>query len=59
MSNNKESDRVDSHAIDRFENLVLELNRAVLQFGLFLPPLVITIEEIDKGLAILQSLLGD
>ncbi len=25
----------------------------------FLPPLVITIEEIDKGLAILQSLLGD
>ena len=30
----------DSHAIDRFENLVLELNRAVFQFGLFLPPLV-------------------
>jgi acetylornithine/N-succinyldiaminopimelate aminotransferase len=24
-----------------------------------LPPLTITIEEIDKGLAIMQSLLGD
>lgn len=62
MSNDKESDRVDSHAIDRFENLVLELNRAVFQFGLFLPPLVmwekafrrLNIDETKYALELLQ-----
>ena len=39
-NNNTVSDRVDGHAIERFESLVLELNRAVFQFGLSLPPLV-------------------
>lgn len=36
----KKQNEGHSHAIERFEDLVLELNRAVFQFGLFMPPLI-------------------
>ena len=61
-SSKKKQNEGDSRAIERFEALVLELNRAVFQFGLFLPPFVMWEEafrrlnpnEIKYGMELLQ-----